>query len=84
MVIYKCKLNKSMIKCTTQKIIFQQWQQTKINKKLKIVNNDKPNNSLQKIKILLGQQTKILAEKVSFDNSIWVIQLVLQNAGLRM
>ena len=68
----------------TENTFFQQWQQTKINKKLKIVNNDKPNNSLQKIKILLGQQTKILAEKVSFDNSIWVIQLVLQNAGLRM
>ena len=42
----------------------------KLIKKLKIVNTDKPNNSLQKIKILLGQQTKILAEKVSFDNSI--------------
>ena len=68
----------------TENTFFQQWQQTKINKKLKIVNTDKPNNSLQKIKILLGQQTKILAEKVSFDNSIWVIQLVLQNAGLRM
>ena len=68
----------------TENTFFQQWQQTKINKKLKIVNTDKPNNSLQKIKILLGQQTKILAEKVSFDNSNWVIQLVLQNAGLKM